>query len=61
MLVVSSNLRRQSIESADWRPGVGAQAGDEFLKAEPGAGLICAHLEGHAFAEDVDWKLEVAR
>ena len=38
------------IAAADGGPGVGADAGAEFLQAEPGAGLAGADLEGYALA-----------
>ena len=47
------------INPADGGPGVYADAGCEFLEAEPGAGLIGADLEGHAFTQNVDGQLEI--
>jgi len=37
------------IQAADWGPRVDSQRWGEFLQAEPGAGLICAYLEGYSF------------
>src|SRR6266481_2736260 len=48
---------RELIQTADRGPGVDAQRRGEFLQAEPGAALICAHLKGYAFAQDVDRQL----
>ena len=50
LLAACGLLAATLVGAADRGPGVDADAGAEFLQAEPGAGLVCAHLEGDAFA-----------
>ncbi len=47
------------VPAADGGPGIRADRGRKLLQAEPGAGLIRAHLKRDAFAEHVDGQLEI--
>src|SRR5712664_743335 len=41
------------------RPRIRQQRGNESLELEPRAGRVRAHLEGHAFAEQINRQLKV--